>query len=69
MVALRTDMPLLVSIPEAAFQLSVSNEDIASLIRDGEIVGVTVRGQVLVSYESLRLFAKRGCGAPKRSPK
>jgi excisionase family DNA binding protein len=71
MVALRTAMPLLVSLSEAAFQLSLSKQDIVSLIQDGEIETVAIRGQVLVPSESLKLFtkrAKRGCAVQKESP-
>jgi excisionase family DNA binding protein len=56
---MRTDKPLLVSIAEASFQLSLSNEEIAALIRDGELVAVKVRGQVLVVYDSLTAFMRR----------
>jgi len=74
MATMKTATPLLVSIPEAAFQLSLSKEDVLSLIADGEITSVAVRGQVLIPYESLKLIArqttrespvnhrKRGCG-------
>lgn len=56
---MRTDKPLLVSIPEASFQLSLPNEEIAVLIRDGELVAVKVRDQVLVVYDSLTAFTRR----------
>lgn len=56
---MRTDKPLLVSIAEAGFQLSLPNNEIAALIRDGELVAVKVRGQVLVVYESLTAFTRR----------
>jgi hypothetical protein len=56
---MRTDKPLLVSIAEASFQLSLPNDDIAALIRDGELVAVTVRDQVLVVYDSLTAFTRR----------
>jgi len=55
----RTDKPLLVSIAEASFQLSLPNDEIAVLIRDGELVAVTVREQVLVVYDSLTAFTRR----------
>jgi excisionase family DNA binding protein len=56
---LRTDKPLLVSIAEASFQLSLPNEEVAALIRDGELVAVKVRDQVLVVYDSLTAFTRR----------
>ena len=56
---MRTDKPLLVSIPEASFQLSLPNEEIAALIRDGELVAVKVRDQVMVVYDSLTAFTRR----------
>jgi len=55
----RTDKPLLVSIPEAGFQLSLPNEEIAALIHDSELVAVKVRGQVLIVYDSLTAFTRR----------
>lgn len=56
---MRTDKPLLVSIPEASFQLSLPKEEIAVLVRDGELVAVKVRDQVLVLYDSLTAFTRR----------
>jgi excisionase family DNA binding protein len=56
---MRPDKPLLVSIIEASFQLSLPREEIAALIRDGELVAVKVRGQVLVVYDSLTAFTRR----------
>jgi excisionase family DNA binding protein len=56
---MRTDKPLLVSIAEASFQLSLPNDEIAALIRDGELVAVKVRDQVLIVYDSLTAFTRR----------
>lgn len=56
---MRTDKPLLVSIPEASFQLSLPKEEIAGLIHEGELVAVRVRDQVLVVYDSLTAFTRR----------
>ena len=56
---MRTDKPLLVSVAEASFQLSLPQEEIAALIRDGELVAVKVRYQVLVVYDSLTAFTGR----------
>ncbi|HEY4818321.1 MAG TPA: hypothetical protein VIH67_12895 [Candidatus Acidoferrum sp.] len=56
---MRTDKPLLVSIAEASFQLSLPNDEIAALIRDGQLVAVKVRDQVLVVYDSLAAFTRR----------
>jgi excisionase family DNA binding protein len=56
---LRTDKPLLVSVAEASFQLSLPNEEIAALVRDGELVAVKVRDQVLIVYDSLTAFTRR----------
>jgi len=56
---MRTDKPLLVSIAEASFQLSLPKEEIAALIRDGELVAVKVRDQALVMYDSLTAFTRR----------
>lgn len=56
---MRTDKPLLVSVAEASFQLSLPKEEIAALIRDGELVAVKVKDQVLVVYDSLTAFTRR----------
>lgn len=56
---MKTATPLLVSVAEAGFQLSLPQEDIVSLIRDGELVALSVRGQVLVEYQSLVSFTRR----------
>lgn len=56
---MQTDKPLLVSVSEASFQLSLAKEEIAALIRDGELVAVKIRGQVLVVYQSLTAFTRR----------
>src|SRR5262249_5790992 len=56
---MRTDKPLLVSIPEASFQLSIPQEEILTLIRDGELIAVKISNQVLVMYESLTAFTRR----------
>jgi excisionase family DNA binding protein len=68
---LRADKPLLVSVDEASFQLSLPNEEIAALIREGDLVAVKVRGQVLVVYDSLIAFtrrAKRNCSVLEAKP-
>jgi len=62
---MRTDKPLLVSVAEASFQLSLSKEEIAALVRDGELVAVKIRGQVLIVYDSLTAFMRR---ARRNSP-
>lgn len=56
---MRTDKPLLVSVAEAGFQLSLPTAEIAALIRDGELVAVKVRDQVLVVFDSLIAFTRR----------
>jgi excisionase family DNA binding protein len=56
---MRTANPLLVSLPEAAFQLSLPEEDVVALIREGDLAAVKVRGQVLVTYDSLVAFTRR----------
>jgi len=56
---MRTDKPLLISITETGFQLSLRREDVAVLIRDGDLTAVTVRGQILVTYDSVVTFARR----------
>jgi hypothetical protein len=55
----KTANPLLVSLAEAEFQLSLPEKDIIALIRDGDLIAVKVRGQVLVVYESLTAFTRR----------
>jgi hypothetical protein len=50
---------LLVSLAEVQYQLSLPPEDVAGLIREGELVAVKVRGQVLVVYDSLTAFTRR----------
>jgi hypothetical protein len=56
---MKTANPLLVSLMEAGFQLSLPEKDVAALIRAGDLVTVKVRGQVLVVYESLTAFTRR----------
>lgn len=56
---MKTSIPLLVSLAEAGFQLSLPEKDIFALIRDGDLVAVKVRGQVLVVYDSLTAFTRR----------
>jgi hypothetical protein len=56
---MKTANPLLVSLAEAGFQLSLPKEDVAALTRTGDLVTVKVRGQVLVVYESLTAFTRR----------
>ena len=56
---MKTANPLLVSLAEAGFQLSLPQEDVIALVRDGDLVTVKVRGQVLVVYESLTAFMRR----------
>ena len=65
---MKTANPLLVSLAEARFQLSLPEKDIVALIRDGELVAVKVRGQVLVVYESLTAFTKRYKRRPASNP-
>lgn len=56
---MRTDKPLLVSIGEAEFQLSLSNDDVVELIRDGDLTAVKVCDHVLVTYDSLVAFMRK----------
>lgn len=56
---MRTANPLLISVNEAGFQLSLPAEEIAALIRDGDLVAVKVRGQVLIAYDSVVNFCRR----------
>jgi hypothetical protein len=56
---MRTATPLLVSLAEAGFQLSLPEKDIIALARNGDLVAVKVREQVLVVYESLTAFTRR----------
>jgi hypothetical protein len=56
---MKTANPLLVSLAEAGFQLSLQEKDIIALVRIGDLVAVKVRGQVLVVYESLTAFTRR----------
>jgi hypothetical protein len=56
---MRTDKPLLVSIGEAEFQLSLPNADVVELIRDGDLTAVKVRDHVLITYDSLVVFMRR----------
>jgi len=56
---MKTANPLLISLTEAGFQLSLPEKDIVALIRCGDLVAVRVRGQVLVVYESLTAFTRR----------
>jgi excisionase family DNA binding protein len=54
-----TENPLLISLPETAFQLSLSQEGVVALIRDGEITAVKVRDQLLIAYDSVAAFTRR----------
>jgi hypothetical protein len=56
---MKTANPLLVSLAEAGFQLSLPEEDIIALVHDGDLVAVKVRDQVLVAYDSLVAFTRR----------
>jgi hypothetical protein len=56
---MKTANPLLVSLAEAGFQLSLPQEEIIALIREDELVAVKVRGQILVAYNSLVAFTRR----------
>jgi excisionase family DNA binding protein len=68
---MKTANPLLISVAEASFQLSLSEEDVVALIREGDLVAVKVRGQVLVLYDSLIAFtrrARRHCSVLEAKP-
>jgi hypothetical protein len=56
---MKTANPLLISLAEAGFQLSLPENNIIALARDGDLVAVKVRGQVLIVYESLTAFTRR----------
>jgi hypothetical protein len=56
---MKTGNPLLVSLAEAGFQLSLSAADINALIKEGDLVTVKVRDQILVTYDSLVAFTRR----------
>jgi excisionase family DNA binding protein len=56
---MKTANPLLVSLDEAAFQLSLPKEQITALIREGDLTAVRVRDQVLVIYDSLVALTRR----------
>jgi excisionase family DNA binding protein len=56
---MRTANPLLISLDEAAFQLSLPKEEITALIREGDLTAVKVRDQVLVIYDSLVALTRR----------
>jgi excisionase family DNA binding protein len=56
---MRTATPLLISLEEAAFQLSVPREEVVALIHEGDLTAVKVREHVLVAYDSLLAFTRR----------
>jgi excisionase family DNA binding protein len=56
---MKTATPLLVSLDEAAFQLSISREEVGALIRERELTAVMVCDKVLVAYDSLLAFTRR----------
>jgi hypothetical protein len=56
---MKTATPLLISLVEAGFQLSLTQEDVVSLIREGELVALNIRGQILLEYRSLLTFTGR----------
>ncbi len=51
--------PLLVSLAEASFQLSLPESDILELVRAGELTAIGVRGQTLIPFDSLVSFTRR----------
>ena len=56
---MKTATPLLISLEEAAFQLSISKEEVGALIRERELTAVKVCDKVLVVYDSLLAFTRR----------
>jgi excisionase family DNA binding protein len=56
---MKTATPLLVSLEEAAFQLSISKDEVGALIRERELTAVKVCDKVLVAYDSLLAFTRR----------
>jgi excisionase family DNA binding protein len=62
---MKTATPLLVSLEEAAFQLSIPKEEIVALIHERDLTAVRVRDKVLVAYDSLVAFTRR---AKRNSP-
>jgi excisionase family DNA binding protein len=56
---MKTATPLLISLEEAAFQLSISRDEVGALIRDRELTAVKVCDKVLVAYDSLLAFTRR----------
>jgi excisionase family DNA binding protein len=56
---MKTAFPLLVSLEEAAFQLSISREEVVQLVRERDLTAVQVLNKVLVAYDSLVAFTRR----------
>jgi excisionase family DNA binding protein len=56
---MKTANPLLVSLDESAFQLSLPREEVVALIREGDLTAVKVREHVLVAYDSLVALTRR----------
>jgi hypothetical protein len=56
---MKTDHPLLISKPGAAFEMSLPEAEIEELIRSGDLTAIFVRGQHLVVYESLLTLIRR----------
>jgi hypothetical protein len=56
---MKTDRPLLVSLAEASFQLSLPVADIEELVASGDLISVLVRGQRLIVFESLTALVRR----------
>ncbi len=56
---MKTANPLLVSFAEGSFQLSIPVDEIAELVRDGELVAVNFHGRELLAYESLITFTRK----------
>lgn len=56
---MNTANPLLVTLSETSYQLSLPKEDVVALILGGELVAVKVRGQILVVFESITAFTRR----------
>ncbi len=56
---MNTANPLLVSLDETAFQLSISKEEVAQLIRDHDLTAVQVLDKALVTYDSIVAFTRR----------
>lgn len=61
--------PLLVTVEEAAAQLSISTRTVRRLIDSGELPVRRIRGAVRIPYSALQSFVNVPCPTEEKTPK